>query len=149
MATALAATPLSEELAVTMYDFDPDATTATDVAWVDMQGYDSIMVMIFRTVGTAATTFLLQGNTESDGSGTDVTLKTHAIDDEPNAVGDFIFLEITAAEIEAVGRAQATPISPRYICAVVSVATNTDEMVVTYIRKSNRPHRALTVDTVA
>ena len=80
---------LATRLAITHYDFDPDSANATDVAWVDMNGFDKIIVSFFRTVGTGALdTFALIGNSASDGSGTDVTLVTNAVGWAPDAVGD-------------------------------------------------------------
>lgn len=144
MASTVATEKLTANVAVTHYDFDPNATTATDIAWVDMQNFGHFMCSFFRTIGTANVTFAILANTASDGSGTEVTVKSHAVGSQPDAVGDYLFLECTAAEIAALGS------NLRYVSASVSVATNTDEGVVTYIRGLPRnAHADLSVDTVA
>ena len=135
-------------LNVTQYDFDPGATTATEIAWVDMQESSGILAGFFRTIGTGATTLSLVANSASDGSGTDVTVKTKVLTAaEPNAVGDTTWIEATGDEIaEAAG---AAGVEVRYITAVVSVATGTDEGVVTYIRKGKHKKLDLTADVIA
>lgn len=139
---------MATELAVKSFDFDPDATTATEIEWVDMRNFSRILVGFFRTVGSSAVTFKLMANSESDGSGTDVDIVTHAVGSEPDAVGDQIYLETDAQQI-AQKAADAGETGVRYITAVVSVATGTDEGVVTYIRKAERAYDGLTADVVA
>lgn len=128
---------------VTQYDFDPDATTATDIGWVDMRDAGRFVAGFFRTVGTSALTFKIIANSASDGSGTDVEVKVYS-GAEPNAVGDYCFLECTAQELAALGT------DLRYVSASCAVATGTDEGVVTYIRSDLRfPRADATADTIA
>ena len=143
--TARTVQKLKSSLKVTQYDFDPDATTATDIAWVDMRDYTSILIGFCRTVGTSALTFLILANTESDGSGTDVTVKTVSPAAAPDAVGDHVWYEIdTESIIEAAGDADY-----RYVTANLAVATAGDEGVVTYIRAGRHKQEDLTADVVA
>ena len=133
---------LASRMKVTAYDFDPDSTDLTDVAWVDMRDYENILVKFFRTVGTSDVVFKIIANTASDGSGTDVVLKTSTAD--PDATGDYAFLEANAEDIAAAGDGY------RYVSAQVSVATDTDEGVVTYIRGiAKRQEENLTADVIA
>lgn len=144
MAVQTASDKLSSTLAVTHYDFDPDGTNATDVAWVDMRDYEGILVTFTRTVGTGALdTFKLIANSASDGSGTDVEIKAHAVASEPNAAGDYIFLEATAEEIGTAGT------DLRYVSVSAEFATGTDEGVITYVRKAKRKYAGLTADTIS
>lgn len=139
---------LASTLAVTSYDLDPDATTAKEVAWVDMRDFDSLLVQFVRTVGTSNLTLKIMGNTASDGSGTDVDIITKTITDEPNAVGDFVFVETDRHQIaQKAGAAGVEGV--RYVTAVTTFATGTDEGVVNYIRRGLRPHDGLSADTVA
>ncbi len=136
---------MAANLHVTAYDFDPDGTDAVDVGWVDMQGYSHILVMFFRTIGTSALdTFAILGNDASDGSGTDATLVTHAVASEPNAVGDYIFLECSEELM-----AENSQADLRYVSASCEFATGTDEGVVVYIRYGKRQYDALTADVIA
>lgn len=144
MASGQSSDKLLSNLAITHYDFDPDGTDAVDVGWVDMRDFSHFACSFFRTVGTSALdTFTIIANPESDGSGTDVNVKTHAVGSEPNALGDYLFLECTAEEIGALGS------TLRYVSAACEFATGTDEGVVTYIRKGKRSYDALSADTVA
>lgn len=139
---------LSANIKVTHYDFDPDVDTAVDVAWVDMRDFDKILATFFRTVGTSALdTFKILGNAESDGSGADVIIKTHAVANEPNALGDYIYLECTAEEIAQEGADAGEDV--RYVTISAEFATSTDEGVVTYVREGTRRHLALTAESVA
>jgi len=127
MASITSPSKLTSSLKITQYDFDPDATTATEIEWIDMKEYDSLLVSFFRTVGTSALTFSLVGNAESDGSGTDYTICTYS-GDEPDAAGDYCFLEANTQQLNELAAGL------RYITAVCTVATGTDEGVVTYVQ---------------
>ena len=105
VATATAHKLLANVL-IKHYDFDPDANTPVDVDWVDMRDFEVITASFFRTVGTdALDTFTFLGNPQSNGGGTDRIIKAHAVANEPNAVGDQIWLEITADDLAEVGAA--------------------------------------------
>ncbi len=128
---------------VTQYDFDPGDTNADDIAWVDMRDAGVFTCSFFRTIGTGALTFQILANSASDGSGSDVVVKTWS-GSQPDAVGDYVFLECTAQELAALGT------DLRYVTASCAVATGTDEGVVTYIRSDLRfPRQDATADTVA
>lgn len=137
---------VTEGAAVTLYDFDPDATTTTDIAWVDMRDYDRLLVAFFRTVGTSDLTFTIIGNSSSTGNGTDVTIKTKTLTSvQPNAAADYTFLEVSADEIVTASESGA-----RYVSANMSLATSTDEGVVLYIRTGAKyPQSGLTSDDIA
>lgn len=145
MASTVATEKLTANIAVTHYDFDPNVDSAVDVAWVDLRDFGHFMCSFFRTVGTGDVDgFKILANSASDGSGTDVEIKVHALGSQPNAVGDYVFLECTAAEIAALGS------NLRYVSASLEFATSTDEGVVTYIRGLPRHARTdLSVDTIA
>ncbi len=145
MAVATASAKLFANAAIKGYDFDPGTTNATDIAWVDMRDYGLFACSFFRTVGTGALDgFTILANTQSDGGGTDVEIKAHAVGSEPNAVGDQLFLECTAEEIKTAGA------NYRYVSASCEFATDSDEGVVTYIRSKPRfPADGLTADIVA
>ncbi len=145
MAVATASAKFFANAAMQSYDFDPDSADATDVAWVDMRDYGLFACSFVRTVGTGALDgFTILANTASDGSGTDVEIKAHAVGSEPNAAGDQLFLECTAEEIKTAGA------NYRYVSASCEFNTDSDEGVVVYIRSQPRfPADALTADVVA
>lgn len=114
--------------AITFYDFDPDATTATDVAWVDMRDYSGLTVAYYKTVGTGSLTSLIIQCSASSNGASPATVATKTISSDPNAVGDYVFFEIDEDDI-----AQALD-GARYVTATIALATSTDEALVTYIR---------------
>ena len=125
---------------VTVYDVDPDDSTATDVGWVDMSEYNTFTAIAIRTIGTGATDgFLILSNPNSDGSGSDTTIKTHAIGSEPNAIPDFVVLECNSEELG----------TDRYVSASIELATSTDEFIVVYVRSHGKSGLDLTADTIA
>lgn len=134
---------LTECIKVLPFDFDPDATTETEISWQDMRDFDQLLVGFTRTIGTGAVTLKIQGSAASDGSGpVDVVTKT--VSSEPDAVGDSIFLECTVNDISKAGAGL------RYLSAVVSVGTAGDEGVVTYILgKAQHKVAGLTSDIIA
>lgn len=138
---------LRSELIVKQYDFDPGGTSAVDVGWVDAQEFGGVLISFFRTVGTSALTFLIVGNTEADGSGTDTTIKTITPDAAPDAVGDYVFGEVTQNEI--LQAAEDAGVEIRGVSAVLTFATGTDEGVVTYVIKPRHTVKDNTVDVVA
>lgn len=138
---------LRSGLVVTGYDFDPDGTSATDVGWIDAQDVDALLVKFQRTVGTSALTFLIIGNTLADGSGTDTTIKTITPAAAPDAVGDYVFGEVTRGEI--LQAASDAGVEIRGLSAKLTFATGTDEAVVTYIVKPTHVKKDNTSDDVA
>jgi hypothetical protein len=152
MASPQASCKLFSNEALYAYDHDPaDASVATEIAWVDMRDFEYFAVLLFTSVlgGTGPTAFTIIANAESDGSGTDVSIKTHAIASSPDAVGDFLVLQCTAEEI-AQEAADAGVANARYVTAVVTCNNTADECVVFYQRAGcKRARRALTADHVS
>jgi hypothetical protein len=134
---------LTEQLKQTAYDFDPNATSATAIAWVDMLDFDSLLVAFVRTIGTSALTFIIQGSASSNGA-SPVTVKTITLAAEPDAVGDVVFGEADVNDMLAAGT------DLRYLSATLTVATGTDEGVVIYtLGNAKFKEASLTADIVA
>lgn len=138
---------LRANLIVKPYDFDPDATSATDVGWYDAQDIDSLVVQFIRTVGTSALTFTIIGNTAADGSGTDSAIKTITLANQPNAFLDTAFGEVTRGEILQAATTAGREI--RGVSAALTFATGTDEAIVNYIIKPTHVIKDNTADIVA
>ncbi len=142
------ANKLQSTLKVTQYDFDPNATTLTDIGWLDLRDFEALLISFFRTVGTSALVFKIIANSASDGSGDEAVIKTITPAAAPDAVGDYVFGEVLAEEVRQIGEENGYDL--RYVSANLSVATGTDEGVVTYIAKPGRfKYDALTADVVA
>lgn len=144
MAVATDASKLTSEVKVTMKDSGA-INTATDIAWVDMRDYSSILITAMATAltGVGLTVFKILANSKSDGSGTDVVIKAHALGTAPDAVGDMVVLEATAEEIGAAGA------DLRYVSANATAQNAADRITFTYIRKGLRKYDALTADVIA
>lgn len=129
--------------ATKMHDFDPGATTVTEIEWRPIKEFHRFLAAFFRTIGTSAVTFDIAVAT--DGSGTGVTqVVAHAVGSEPDAVGDQIYLECDAHQMRS-ALPGATHWTPR-----VSVATGTDEGVV--LTEEHEPlfsRSGLTADIIA
>lgn len=141
MASALGSQSFLANNLVTVYDHDPDESTAFDVAWVDMSGYSEFTAIVIKTVGTGATdAFTILSNPTSTGGGTDVTVKAHAGPTVQDAVADMLVLSCRADELSG----------NRYVSVSLELAVTTDECVVVYIRSNPRhAYVDLTGDTVA
>lgn len=143
----MSSSKISERFIIHSYDHDPaDSTVATDVAWVDLCNVKRFLVKTFFSAktGNGVTAFTLLGNSASNGGGTDVTLKTHALGTAPDAVADQIHLELDENEINALSQ-----FGVRYVSANITCANADDEQVVTYVREMNTTASGLTADVIA
>ena len=138
---------LRAKLAVTGYDFDPNATAATDVGWIDATNVDALLVTFVRTIGTSDLTFAIIGNTAEDGSGTDTVIKNITLAAQPDAVGDTVFGEVTRGEILQAASDAGVEIAG--LSAQLTFATSTDEGVVVYIAEKTHCVKDNTSDSVA
>ncbi len=137
----------ASEVKLTQYDFDPNSTAATAVAWVDMKDFAKLIVAFFRTVGTSNITMIIQGSAASNGASPE-TVATKTVSSQPNAVGDYIFLECLAEQVAQVAATSGKAL--RYVSATISFETNTDEGVVTYMLGGPRfAYDELTADYVS
>lgn len=150
MASSVSTDKLFTTHAIASYDFDPDSTAATDVAWVDLRDYSNFAVIVMSSAltGNGPAAFSILANPNSDGSGTDVTVKTHAVGSAPDAVGDYLVLECTAEEIAELASDNSSAL--RYVSANIAMANAADEAVVTYIRTGARfQHDGMTADYIS
>ena len=137
------------ELNVTSYQ-GVDASSAVDVAWVDMRDYDRILIQATATelTGVGITALRILANAESDGSGTDVVIVAHAVGTAPDAVGDSLVLECSAEQIVQEGEDNSLDL--RYVSVNMTAANSNDRILTTYIRKPGRyAFDALTADSIA
>ena len=142
MASAQNPKQLSTEIAHELYLHDPaDATVATKIAWVDMNGFKKFMAKVL-CVQAAIVTFKLFVSASADGSNP-VLIREHAAPTTADAAGDSLVLECTAEELPALLA------HGRYVSAEVDMDTNTDTAVVSYIRAAGREYSGLTGDQIA
>lgn len=136
---------ISEKIKIVQKIQTADATGGVDAGWVDARGFRKFAVCTCASAltGTGVTALVLQGNTASDGSGTDTTLATYAGGGTPDAVGDSLWLECDLDD--------AVPTSScRYVNAVVTCNNAADDTVVTYILTDPiYPTSGLSADVIA
>lgn len=124
-----------------------DASTAKAVpaAYLDMRDYGNVAIIAAAAALTGAGITALSLVASAAAAGTSkATVKSHAVGTAPDAAGDMIVLEASAAEIAAAGT------DMRYISAWVDCANAADNIVVTIIRCNPRfPQNALTADVIA
>lgn len=120
-------------------------SSATDVKWVDMKRYDHLLVSAVATAltGVGLTTFKILANSQSNGGGTDVLVRAHAIGSAPDAVSDTLVLEISASELAPLGT------DLRYVSVNAVAANAADTHVFTYVRRARVKQADLTLDVVA
>ena len=135
------------EETVTMVD--ANHTAATDVAWVDMR--DSLEIVMSTTAvaltGNGVTAFTIVANTNSAGTGDEEILKTHAVGSAPDALGDTLYLSLTAAEIAAASGEDG--VLYRWVSAKITAHNANDDTLVVYRRCSKHPEDGKTADAVA
>ena len=148
MAVATDFQDLRTGLSVTHY-LSGNASTAKDMGWVDMRDYDAILITVHAAAltGNGVTVFSIIANADSAGGDTDATIKTHAVASAPDAAGDYLVLEASAAEIQ--GASTSTTGALRYVSAAVTAANAADNIAVTYVRKAKHSKLNLTADSVA
>lgn len=128
MASAVTTDYLSSVLKILVFESDPDNTVAVDVSWQDMRDYGSFLTTLFHSVGTGTVvSFKILANPDSAGGGTDAEVKVHGLASQPDAVGDWIFLECLASEIPPLGSTN------RYVSANYDPNVSTDEFIFTYV----------------
>lgn len=150
MATAVTSQRLASIMAVTAYDHDPGATTAvvtspdggTTPRYVSVQGYEVFGVIAKPTVVGGNGITLLEIVAAEDSAGTNAqVILTHAAT-VANSLDEYVWLEVTAAQIKEVG---GSTYNLTHCAARLTMATNTDEASVVYIRAFPRfPQSALT-----
>ena len=155
MATAVTSQKIASMNAIESYDHDPGGTSAvvtspdggTTERWVAMRDYEFFGVLAKPTVvgGNGITLLEIVGATDDAGSDIEVIL-AHAAT-VADSLNDYVWLEVTAAQINEVGKAAGHNFT--HVAARLTMATGTDEACVTYIRTgAKRAQRDLTATNI-
>lgn len=105
MAATATSQKVASKLAVAIKNSGDISTPADTVfpeagTWLDMSGYEHVLFIVnVTTAGGAVDVFTILGNTASDGTGTDYTVKSHALGSAPDAVNDYVILEASAEQL--------------------------------------------------
>lgn len=137
-----------------LLDFDPDSGSETIVDLVPgssdkllplADGFQQFLAGLFHSVGTGTiTSFRIFVADDAAGVTNAVNVASHALGSNPDAVGDYIFLEVSAEQVKAASSTAA------YIGVKVQLNTSTDECVVYFERVMARfRYNGLTADYVS
>ena len=153
MASSVTSQKIASTMAVTSYDHDPGATTAvvtspdggTTQRWVALRDYEAFLVQARPTVVGGNGITLLEIVAATDSSGTNVTQVVAHAASTTTTLDKYLNLECTAAQVREVGSSAGYNFT--HVAARLTMATNTDEANVTYVRAlSHRPQANLTAD---
>jgi hypothetical protein len=155
MATAVTSQKIASTHAIESYDHDPGATTAvvtsadggTTPKWVAMRDFAGFAVLAKPTVVAANGITLLEIVGATDSSGTNVTVVLAHAASVTDTLAKYVYLEVTAEQVNEVGRAAGYAFT--HVAARLTMATNTDEACVTYVRwPARRAYKDLTASNV-
>jgi hypothetical protein len=121
-----------------------DATVITDIGWIDFSLYSRALIGICLVSGANMVAAHIYGNTAADGTGTDVTIATHAAPTDITDPGEQVWMEVTAEQFAQEGADAGYEL--RGLSAVVDSAHADDIYAVTYILEAKNPHLDLTDD---
>lgn len=154
MATAVTSQKIASTHAIESYDHDPGATTAivtspdggTTQRWVAMRDFDGFGAQARPTIvgGNGITLLEIVGATDS--AGTNVTVIKAEAATVTDTLNKYVWSEVTAEQMNEVGRAAGFAFT--HVAARLTMATNTDEANVTYVRwPAKRAYKDLTATT--
>jgi hypothetical protein len=139
MATAVTSQKLGSTLKVKAFDHDPGATTAivtspdggTTPRWESIVLFENFAVIAKPTVVGGNGLTLLEIVAATDSTGTDVTVVLAHAATVGNSLDEYVWLEVTAAQVKEVGDAASKTFT--HVAARLTMATATDEASVVYI----------------
>lgn len=155
MASAVTSQKIASNLAILSYDHDPGGTSATIVSpdggttkrVVPLALYEHFGVACMTSVAAGGVTKVeIVGCTDSSGSNPTVVVDSGTV--AADAVGDFVFVECTAAQVKEVGDAASLTLT--HVAARITCSNSGDEAVVTYLRCNPKfPAADLTANVIA
>lgn len=141
MASAVTAQKLFANLAMITYDHDPGTASAlitspdggTTKRYVAMAGYENFAGLVMTSVSASSSgPTLVDIVAATDSSGTNVTTVVSSGTVAADAVGDFVAVECTAAQVKEVGDAAGYAFT--HVGVRITCSNSGDECAVTYVR---------------
>lgn len=138
-----------------LVDFDPDSASETIVtlnpaasekclAFSALGGLLAVVAGLMHSVGTGTISgFKIFVADNAAGTTNAATVATHALGSDPNAVGDYLWLEASAEQLRAASATAA------YWGVKVTLDTSTDECVVFAEEHAKQAYDQLTADYVS
>ena len=147
---------------IVLADFDPNLDTPVAITdprtaslWFDLQGFQGMVLGLMRTIGTGdVDTITFKASKTSNGASPQV-IKTITVTEDPDAVGDYAFWEISAQDIvQAIAdlglNGPAGVNEYRYVAPVVELATSTDEFAALVgLTYPDNPNSGLSANNIA
>ena len=156
MATAVTSQKIASRMSLKLYDHDPGANTAVVVSgdggttknYLAMAGYENFGLLVMNSVSASSSgPTLVEIVAATDSTGTNVTAILTSGTIASVTVGDNIWLEVTATQINEVGKAASlnfTHVTGRITCSKAG-----DECVVGQFRFNARhPQLNLTTNNI-
>lgn len=157
MASAVTTQKLFANALIQMWDHDPDATSAlitspdagTTKRYVPLKDFEGFAGIVMTSVSTSSSgPSLVEIVGATDAAGTNVTAIVTSGTVDADAVGDYVCVECTAAQVNEVGRAAGYAFT--HVGIRITTSNSGDECVVTYIRHSPRfAYKDLTATTIS
>lgn len=138
-----------------LVDFDPDASSETIVTlnpsasekclkFSALGGLHSVVAGLMHSVGTGTiSTFRIFVADNAAGTTNAANVVSHALGSDPNAVGDYVWLEASAEQLRAASSTAA------YWGVKITLATSTDECAVYAEEHARQAYESLTADYVS
>jgi hypothetical protein len=137
-----------------LVDFDPDSGSETIVTLnpsasekclaLNTVSAGNFLAGLVHSVGTGSITgFKIFVADNAAGTTNAAVVATHALGSDPNAVGDTLWLEASADQIEAASATAA------YVGVKITLGTSTDECIVYFEEADGRQYNNLTADYVS
>lgn len=138
---------------ITTYAIDQDLTTnavpTVFSTWVDMKGYDGVVMIAtgINLTGAGVDGLSIMADSDSDGGGGNVEIVAHSVGTAPASEGDSLVIECSAAQLAQEGADNSEIL--RYVAPKIGLANAADECVVTIIRYgAKHAYLNLTPDTI-
>lgn len=155
MASSVTTARFGSRVAAITYDHDPGTASAlitspdggTTKRYVAMKDYEGFAGLVMATIATGGPTLVdIVGATDS--AGTNVTTIVSSGTVAADAVGDVVFIECSAEQINEVGKAAGYNFTHAGIR--ITCANSADECAVTYIRFGARyPQSGLSANAIS
>lgn len=155
MPSGVTTSKLFGNMACITYDHDPGATSAmitspdggTTKRYVALRDYELFAGLVMATVATTGPT-LVEIVAATDAAGTNVTQIVTSGTVAADAVGDFVAIECTAAQVKEMGDSLGYTFT--HVGIRITCGNSGDEAAVTYIRANPKyPVGALTANAIS
>jgi hypothetical protein len=157
MASAVTSAKISPNWAILSYDHDPGATTAqivtpdggTTKRLVALRDYELFGVACMTSVSASSSGATLVDIVAcTDSAGTNATTVVSSGTVAADAVGDFVWVECTAAQVKEQGDSDGRVYT--HVGARITCSNSGDECVVTYLRGNSKyPTAGLTANAIS